>query len=455
MTSSPKALFVAPSGYPLGGVATWLDYLIPGLRRHGWDATLGLVSGPRHHDARTYLDQHPCETAVVIGCETGTRRGRIAAVSATLQRLRPDVVVSANIPDALLAVESVRRRGGPAARGVMSCHGIEPDLYDDMALMRDALDAVICTNRLASELAVRLGGLDPERSLYACYGTDLPADVPIRAAGTPLTLAFVGRIEQPQKRVLDLTPLAAALRSQAVSFRIQVAGAGPLAGELKREAQAADVLGTIDFLGRLGPGELVDRVYRRADALLLTSSWETGPIVIWEAMAHGCAVITSDYVGNRREGALRHEENCLMFPVGDMKAAAEQARRLATEPGLRERLVRAGRELVEERYSVEASIEQWSRVLTSIVDRPARRCGTLPLDDGPRGRLDRWLGPGAAGRVRRLMGRRPPDAGPGGEWPHSLSKPAVSKDDFLAMAAEADRAEDGAAVCRQQQSISC
>src|SRR5690349_18307661 len=38
-------LFVAPSAYPLGGVATWLDYVVPGLRHRNWKVTLGLVQG--------------------------------------------------------------------------------------------------------------------------------------------------------------------------------------------------------------------------------------------------------------------------------------------------------------------------------------------------------------------------------------------------------------------------
>ena len=35
-------LIVAPSGVStLGGSATWIDYIVPGLRRRGWQVTLG------------------------------------------------------------------------------------------------------------------------------------------------------------------------------------------------------------------------------------------------------------------------------------------------------------------------------------------------------------------------------------------------------------------------------
>jgi len=42
-------LFVAPSAYPLGGLATWLDYLVPGLRDKGWKVTIGLTAGQFHN----------------------------------------------------------------------------------------------------------------------------------------------------------------------------------------------------------------------------------------------------------------------------------------------------------------------------------------------------------------------------------------------------------------------
>lgn len=43
--SDGHILLVAPSAYPLGGVATWIDYIVPGLRQHDWKVTLGLTDG--------------------------------------------------------------------------------------------------------------------------------------------------------------------------------------------------------------------------------------------------------------------------------------------------------------------------------------------------------------------------------------------------------------------------
>lgn len=437
--ASRTALFVAPSAYPLGGVATWLDDLLPGLEQRGWRAVLGLVSGPNAHDAGKYLEQHPTSDVVLISCGAGTRHARIRGLTKAITAVRPDVVLSVNIPDSILAVEWLRRRGGFPTRAVMTCHGIESDLFEDMAKLRDTLDGVVCTNRLAAELAETRGRVEPDRSYYAAYGTEIPGRVLDRPLRSPMVLAVVGRIEQPQKRIRDLIPLAQRLAADGFPFRLQLAGAGPEETWLRQQSQTAGVEKHFEFLGRLSSSELVDRVYQSADALLLTSVWETGPIVVWEAMAHGCPVITSDYVGNRREGALQHDDNCLMFDVGDMNAAATQIQRLASIVGLRERLVQGGRRLVEDRYSVAASIDQWDEVLLRIIDRPVRAVSSVVLDDAASGRLDRWFGAAPAEMIRRILRKGPPARTAGAEWPHSLSRAPMPDEDFRRLTMTIDR----------------
>src|SRR4051794_29389363 len=54
----PRLAVVVPSAFLMGGVQTWLDYLVPGLQVSGWHVTVLLVDG-FHSDARRYLHQHP------------------------------------------------------------------------------------------------------------------------------------------------------------------------------------------------------------------------------------------------------------------------------------------------------------------------------------------------------------------------------------------------------------
>lgn len=81
-------------------------------------------------------------------------------------------------------------------------------------------------------------------------------------------------------------------------------------------------------------------LYAESDIFISTSWWEGFGLPPLEAMACGCAVITSDS-GGVNEYAVA-EENCLMFPPKDEDALQKQLCRLVENPVLRDRLVKAG-----------------------------------------------------------------------------------------------------------------
>lgn len=417
-------IFIAPSAYPLGGVAVWLDYLVPALSAHGWRAKAGLVAG-RWHDVGAYRAAYPGLDAVTIDNPTGSAEGRIRAIADTLRRERPDVVIAVNIVDTYAAVRRVRREGQPI-KAVMALHGIAADLLDD--LRREAplgLDAVIATNRLACRLCVEHAGVPPQRVLYAPYGVDVDAFGAIQrtAREGPLRIVWVGRLEQEQKRVHDLAAILAALDARGVDYRLRIVGDGPERSALSAGLAPWLERGRAELIGALPPAALAAKVYAHADVLLITSSWETGPIVAWEAMAAGVAVVSSRYVGSGLEGALREGANSLLFPIGGADEAAEMLAQLAADEALRARLADAGRALVRARYSIAASVRSWAQALDAVMAMPT-------VDAKPdverwpaaAGRLDRWLGVERAETVRRMLGRRHVHAGPGGEWPHTASE---------------------------------
>src|SRR5580704_17093080 len=105
-----RVIVVSPSAFPLGGVATWLDYLIPGLIRDGWDARLALTAGG-FHDVDEYCRAHSIENVIPVSTPTGTLRGRVRALSRLLVSQVPDVVLGVNIVDLYAAVENLRQNG--------------------------------------------------------------------------------------------------------------------------------------------------------------------------------------------------------------------------------------------------------------------------------------------------------------------------------------------------------
>lgn len=437
--SSETILFVAPSAYPLGGVQTWLDYLLPGLAARSWRPVLGLTAG-RFHDVGRYLTVHPWPDAVAIPNPTGSAEGRIRALIATVHRVRPQLVVSVNIPDTYAAVERLRARRQTSPRVVMTNHSIESHYLSDAWAWRHVLDGMIGTNRLTCRLAEEYAGLESARVYYAPYGVECPS-LPVRRVRNagPLRIAYSGRLDEGQKRAGDIPGILDCLETLGVDYAFRVAGGGPSEAALRERLRSGIAAGRVRFLGVLDSTALDERLYDWADVLLVTSFWETGPIVIWEAMARGLSVVSSRYVGSGLEGSLKNGDNCLLFPVGDVQAAAAQLRR-ATDPQLRAALAERGYQLVSDRYTREQSVASWDRCLRAILQQPHREKDgkPKPTSVAPSGRLDHWLGTGLGESVRRMLGRSFPHTDPGGEWPHANSICHVNEPDFWENAAHID-----------------
>lgn len=445
----PSIVFLAPSAYCLGGVQVWLANLVPQLQQRGWRVTLALTAG-RWHDVEAYAKAFPGLPLLSVANPSGSEEGRLRSIGRLLRELQPDLVAGVNIAALYPAVARLRRQGSFAGRTVMTLHAIQADLLAHLAAQRALIDAVIATNRLACQLCQREAGIAAERVLYAPYGVAVPPQPPAVAANRPgsaLRLAWIGRLSQDQKRVLDLPEILRQLDRRGVDVRLSVAGDGPEAAALARALEPWIARGVVQLLGRLDGAELQRQVYAEHEALLITSSWETGPIVAWEAMAAGLAVVSSRYVGHRLEGALHDGGNVLLFPIGDAEAAAAALARVG-DPALRAALVAAGHALVQSRYSEPVSFAAWERALEQALALPPLPLPPAPQPAASRGRLDRWIGAGAAEDLRRLLRIRFDHPEPGSEWPHTdraggdealLLQRAAALDEAASLAGEVQR----------------
>jgi glycosyltransferase involved in cell wall biosynthesis len=155
--------------------------------------------------------------------------------------------------------------------------------------------------------------------------------------GRPLWLA-VGRL-------VYYKGLHNAIRALAsVPGRLLVVGNGPLEPDLRRLAEEVGVADRVIWRGRLSEQELT-AAYHAATALWLPSNArsEAFGLVQVEAMASGCPVINTAIPASGVSWVSRHEESGLTVPIDDPAALAGAARRLLSEPGLRDRLGRQAR----------------------------------------------------------------------------------------------------------------
>jgi glycogen(starch) synthase len=155
-------------------------------------------------------------------------------------------------------------------------------------------------------------------------------------------LLWVGRVD-PRKGL----PVAIKALGRLPLATLSIVGSGDQAhlAEVLDQARRSGVAERVQH--RVVPRSELAEVYRDADALLFTSTWdEPFGLVPIEAMACGAPVVASP-TGGATE-FLFDGTNCLAFPPGDAEGLAASVERLAVDPDLRARLVAGGRSTARE-----------------------------------------------------------------------------------------------------------
>lgn len=229
-------------------------------------------------------------------------------------------------------------------------------------------DCVIVSTDLEGDQLRRLYGLTPCHTRVIPCGVDLDAFTPAtperRAVARRLldlgdtpTLLFVGRLD-PIKGIDLLLESVALLRMPA---RLLVVGGDPSGDpEVERLRARAVALGIADrvrFPGAV-PQRRLPTYYHAADAVVVSSRYESFGLVAVEALACGAPVVASAAGG--LPSIVRDGENGLLVRWRSAQAFAEQIDLLLSDDALRERL----------RANAHASVERfdWRRIGDRVRD---------------------------------------------------------------------------------------
>jgi glycosyltransferase involved in cell wall biosynthesis len=151
--------------------------------------------------------------------------------------------------------------------------------------------------------------------------------------------------------------LLRAASAAPASWRILLAGAGPLADDVA-SAAAADA--RIDFLGRI-EGGAKEAFFDRIDVLVVPSEWEEpGPFVVMEAAVRGIPCVVSD------RGGLPETPEARTFIAGDDDALIACVASFVERP---EELASASSRLVDRRdeFTWSRHIARIEEILESVV----------------------------------------------------------------------------------------
>lgn len=431
MTSEPRSvLFCIYSHNVQGGIEVWQRRMLKAFRAAGWKTTLGLARGKRFNRPEPFRRAMDEGSIVTFDGRTGTDEGRILAIQKVVDRLKPRVVVTSGLAHVLPAIGRLKASGCDI-RLVYAIHATSASILADPLGFSAVLDAAVGVNPLHARFLESRGFTG--RVAMIPYGSDAPARVQCgRKNPDEITLLFAGRFHQESKNVLHAVALAKELARRRVPFRFLMAGAGPDESRVRDAICESGLESHFELLGWLDQAAMHERVFPRADVLLLFSPSEGNPLVLGEALAHGVVPITTPFIGLRSLSWFREGQNALTFPLGDIERLAETLQQLESDS---ERLARMSYSCRETGRSIswERCENDWIELLNDLDREPA----VMPSADFPMsrpaaaGRLDAiGLGAHRVDTIRRFF-RRFPDFDDGwGEWPGTLG---------LASGAEAER----------------
>lgn len=284
-----RPLAVQLLGPSVGGIRRHVAYLRDQLRQSGWDV---VTAGPA--GVLDDLDH-------VVPVPSGPRPDQVVA---SRRALRP-LLASADVVHAHgLKAGWIAATVAPRPPLVVSIHNL---VLDDVAgrtaaalrLLEGRLpgraDATIA---VSTEVAARFAGHRGHDRIHVIPPAG-PPPVPRRSPAAVRAelgvdpdddLVVTAARLHPQKGLHLLLDAADAVRRHRPQLRWFVFGEGPLRSELEQAIEDRGLAGTVHLAG---PRPDVDSELAAADVVAVTSQWESGPLVVLEALALGRPVVST------------------------------------------------------------------------------------------------------------------------------------------------------------------
>ncbi len=181
-------------------------------------------------------------------------------------------------------------------------------------------------------------------------------------------LGNIARLTEQKGQEVLLQAVSLLIR-KGHNLRVVLVGGGPRRGELE---SLTDTLGIRDYVLFLGPRHDLPELLSLFDIFVLSSYWESLPVIILEAMAMARPVVATDVAGVSE--VVEDEVTGLLVEAGEPELLAQALLRLIGNPGLAAQMGAAGRQRVEGEFGVERMVAE----TTALYDDLLRQKGGCP-----------------------------------------------------------------------------
>lgn len=166
-------------------------------------------------------------------------------------------------------------------------------------------------------------------------------------------ILYVSRLD-PEKSVDTLLRALPQVLAHTPAHLVLV-GRGSMEQKLKQLAEELHITSHVTFTGFL-PNEDLPNIYRTADCFVMPSGVELQSIATMEAMASGLPTLAADAMALPE--LVHHNENGLLFPLGDSATLAREITRIITDKDLAHRMAQESLTIIAN-HAMVRTIEQF------------------------------------------------------------------------------------------------
>jgi glycosyltransferase involved in cell wall biosynthesis len=356
MNSEPKTnIIIWANSNNIGGVESWVITLKKALASSSYNPIL--IS-----DGSKIAQQE--KTDIIVSSWSQTED--------ILKNLSPALVIP-NYRYPVFGICAKLRKQGYKLSTLGICHADSyEEYYEPLNWYESAIDAFmavspVCTKNLIEHIPHRRQNIH-----YIPYAIEIDKITDKQYSIDPLRLVYFGRIEQKQKRVLDLIELVKSLKREEVNYRFDVIGSGADKDKLKKGLKKADSNDCVKLLGEL-PHTIVLNKLEDYDVFLQVSEYEGQSISMLEAMASKLIVcVTRDRSGSWH--LINDEDNGFCCDLADMQSMAKTIKKISYMEEKKIRAIgQAAFATVKSKYSIENLRPKYLQLFEKCLNAPNKK----------------------------------------------------------------------------------
>ncbi len=188
------------------------------------------------------------------------------------------------------------------------------------------------------------------------YGVRAELGIPVEAP----VITTIGRLNA-QKGHATLIAAAGLVIARVPGVRFLIAGDGDLIDSLKAQAKALGVPESIVFAGHRKD---VPALLTATDVLCISSNYEGTPLVLFEAMAAGKAIVSTAVDGCRE--VIQDKRTGLLVPPKDPERLGDALLSVIEDPSLRARLER-GAQQASKKYDISECLRAMQQIYDDLL----------------------------------------------------------------------------------------